>query len=60
MSSLEKKLIERLGFSMKIMINKNDTGHFRIPFHDRAHMQIILDKWGMKDGIHLIDGDITE
>ncbi len=60
MTSLEKKLVERLGFPMKIMINKNDTGHFRIPFHDREHMQIILDKWGMKDGIHLMDGDITE
>jgi ParB family transcriptional regulator, chromosome partitioning protein len=47
-SSLEKKLTEQFGFPMKVTINKNETGYFRIPFHDQAHMQIILDKLGLK------------
>lgn len=58
-SSFEAKLTEQLGFPMKVTINKNDTGYFRIPFHDRAHMQMILDKWGMKDSIDLM-GDAIE
>jgi ParB family chromosome partitioning protein len=58
-SLLETQLTEQLGFPMKVTINKNDAGYFRIPFHDRAHMQMILDKWGMKDGIDLM-GDTTE
>ncbi|HSW71699.1 MAG TPA: hypothetical protein VLH77_07000 [Gammaproteobacteria bacterium] len=48
-SPLEKQLIEQLGFPMKININKNDAGYFRIPFHDRGHMQTILDRLGLKD-----------
>lgn len=48
MSSLEKQLTEQFGFPMKLTINKNDTGYFRIPFHDRIHMQTILDKLGLK------------
>lgn len=48
MPSLEKQLIEQFGLPMKIIIGKNDAGHFRIPFHDRAHMQTILDKLGLK------------
>lgn len=59
-SSLEKQLTEQLGFPMKVTINKNDTGYFRIPFHDRAHMQMILDKWGINDSIDLMNSDITE
>jgi ParB family chromosome partitioning protein len=47
-SPLEKKLAEQFGFPMKVAINKNDTGYFRIPFHNRAHMQTILDKFGLK------------
>jgi ParB family chromosome partitioning protein len=47
-SGLEKQLTEQFGFPMKVTINKNDTGYFRIPFHDRAHMQTILDKFGIK------------
>lgn len=46
-SQLEQQLVEQFGFPMKVTINKNDTGHFRIPFQDRAHMQMILDKLGM-------------
>lgn len=49
-SPLEKQLIEQFGFPMKVTINKNDTGYFRIPFHDRAHMHTILDKLGLKAG----------
>lgn len=59
-SQLEQHLTERFGFPMKVMINKNDTGYFRISFHDRVHMQMILDKWGMKNSIDLMDGDITK
>lgn len=51
MSELEQQFSEQLGFPMKVTINKNDTGYFRIPFHDRAHMQIILDKLGIKESI---------
>lgn len=47
-SPLEKQLTEQFGFPMKVAINKNDAGYFRIPFHDRAHMQTILDKLGLK------------
>jgi ParB family chromosome partitioning protein len=47
-SPLEKQLTEQFGFPMRGTINKNDTGYFRIPFHDRAHMQTILDKLGLK------------
>ena len=46
LSPLEKQLTEQFGFPMKVTVNKNDTGYFRIPFHDRAHMQTILDKLG--------------
>ncbi len=56
MSSLEKQLIEQLGFPMKVTINKNDTGYFRIPFHDLVHMQIILSKLGIKESIGSICG----
>jgi ParB family chromosome partitioning protein len=54
MSSLETKLTEQFGFPMKVTINKNDTGYFRIPFHDQAHMQIILDKLGVKENVESI------
>jgi ParB family chromosome partitioning protein len=47
-SPIEKQLTEQFGFPMKVSINKNDAGYFRIPFHDRAHMQTILDKLGLK------------
>ncbi|MHB1948722.1 MAG: ParB/RepB/Spo0J family partition protein [Gammaproteobacteria bacterium] len=52
MSLLETQLTEQLGFPMKVTINKNEAGHFRIPFHDRAQMQMILDKWGITDSIY--------
>ena len=48
MSSFEKQLTEQFGFPMKVAVNKNDAGYFRIPFHDKAHMQTILDKLGLK------------
>ena len=43
-SPLEKQLAEQLGFPLKVTINKNEAGAFRIPFHDREHMQAILEK----------------
>jgi ParB family chromosome partitioning protein len=51
---LETKLTEQFGFPMKVALNKNDTGYFRIPFHDRVHMQMILDRFGVKDNIDLM------
>lgn len=50
-SLLESQLTEQLGFSMKVTINRNDAGYFRIPFHDLAQMQMILDKLGLKGSI---------
>jgi ParB family transcriptional regulator, chromosome partitioning protein len=47
-SPIEKQLTGQFGFPLKVIINKNDAGYFRIPFHDRAHMQVILDKLGLK------------
>lgn len=35
---------EQLGFPMKVTINKNEAGSFRIPFHNREQMQNILEK----------------
>ena len=43
---IEKQLTEQFGFPMKVTINKNEAGSFRIPFHDREHMQTILEKLG--------------
>jgi len=31
---------------MKLTINKNEAGSFRIPFHSRDQMQTILEKLG--------------
>lgn len=53
-SLLEKQLTEQFGFPMKVTVNKNDAGYFRIPFHDRAHMQTILDKLGLKESIDVL------
>lgn len=46
-SPFEKQLAEQFGFPMKVAIHKNEAGYFRIPFHDRAHMQTILEKFGL-------------
>jgi ParB family chromosome partitioning protein len=43
-SPIEKQLTEQLGFPMKLTINKNEAGSFRIPFHSRDQMQTILEK----------------
>jgi len=45
-SPIEKQLTEQLGFPMKLTINKNEAGSFRIPFHNRDQMQTILQKLG--------------
>ena len=31
---------------MKVTINKNEAGSFRIPFHNREQMHLILEKIG--------------
>lgn len=53
-SVLETQLTERLGFPMKVTIHKNNVGYFRIPFYDRKHLQMILDKWGITDSMDMI------
>lgn len=45
-SPIEKQLTEQFGFPMKVTINKNEAGSFRIPFHNREHMHTILEKLG--------------
>jgi hypothetical protein len=55
-SPLEKQLTEQIGFPMQVKINKNETGHFRIPFHNSEHMQTILEKLGL----HFSSLDVTE
>lgn len=45
-SLLEGQLSEQFGYPIKVSLNKNETGHFRIHFHDREHMQKILEKLG--------------
>lgn len=45
-SPIEKQLTEQFGFGMKITINKNEAGSFRIPFHSREQMHSILEKLG--------------
>jgi ParB family chromosome partitioning protein len=46
-SPLERQLAEQFGFPMQVKINKNETGHFRIPFHNSEQMQTILKKIGL-------------
>lgn len=45
-TSFDSRLSEQLGYPIKVTLNKNETGFFRIPFHDREHMHKILDKLG--------------
>lgn len=45
-SPIEKQLTEQFGFQMKVAINKNEAGSFRIPFHSREQMHSILEKLG--------------
>lgn len=45
-SLFENQVSEQFGYPIKISLNKNDTGYFRIHFHDREHMQKILEKLG--------------
>lgn len=55
-SPLEKQLVEQLGFPLQVKINKNETGYFRIPFHNTEHMQTILEKLGL----HFSSMDVQE
>jgi len=43
---LEEQLTEQLGYPIKVSLNKNDTGYFRLHFHDKEHMQKILETLG--------------
>jgi ParB family chromosome partitioning protein len=45
-SPLERQLTEQFGFPIKITLNKNETGCFRSLFHDREHMEKIIQKLG--------------
>ncbi len=53
-SPLERQLTERFGFPVKVTLNKNETGYFRIQFHDRAHMEKIMEKLGYIDENSLV------
>ena len=45
-SPIERQVTEQFGYPVKLTVNKNETGCFRIHFHDREHMQKILEKLG--------------
>lgn len=45
-SPLERHVTDQFGYPVKLTLNKNETGCFRIHFHDREHMQKILEKLG--------------
>lgn len=55
-SPIEKQLTEQFGFQMKVTINKNEAGSFRIPFHSREQMHLILEKIGC----HTITTELPE
>lgn len=52
-SPMEKQLTEQLVFQLKIKINKNETGSFRIPFHNKEEMQRIMDKLGCHSNMEM-------
>jgi ParB family transcriptional regulator, chromosome partitioning protein len=45
-SPLERHVTEQFGYPVKLTLHKNETGCFRIHFHDRERMQKILEKLG--------------
>lgn len=47
-SPLECQLTEHFGHAIKVTINKNEGGHFCIPFQSHEQMQRILEKLGFK------------
>lgn len=46
---LEQQLGEQFGYPIRISINKNESGHFRIHFNNQSVMRDILHKLGYKD-----------
>lgn len=48
-TQLEQQLTEQFGHAIKLTLNKNETGCFRIQFHDREHMQKIMEKLGFQE-----------
>lgn len=53
-SPLERQLTERFGYPVKLTLNKNETGSFRIQFYDREHMEKIMEKLGYIDENSLV------
>jgi ParB family chromosome partitioning protein len=43
---LEQHVTKQFGYPIKLTLHKNETGCFRIHFHNRDHMHQILDKLG--------------
>jgi len=43
---LEQHVTEQFGYPVKLTLNKNEAGCFRIHFDDRVHMEKILEKLG--------------
>jgi hypothetical protein len=52
---LSSRNTDQFGYPFKLTLNKNETGCFRIHFHDREHMQKILDKLGYSSEESLAD-----
>ncbi len=45
-SLFENPVSKQFGYPIKVSLNKNQTGYFRLHFHGREHMQKILEKPG--------------
>jgi ParB family chromosome partitioning protein len=59
-ANLEQGITEAFGHHIKISLNKNDSGYFRIPFHNMDEMRAILEKFGYHSGQETIAKDCDE
>lgn len=48
LNPLEQQLMEQFGYPVKVSINKNASGHFRIPFDNQSVMHEIMDRLGIQ------------
>ncbi len=48
-TQLEQQLAEQFGYSIKVTVNKNESGYFRIPFNNQSVMREILVMLGHKE-----------
>ena len=47
-SPLDQQVSASFGHPIKLTIKKNEAGHVQIAFHDKAHMDMILEKLGYR------------